>query len=180
MWQQQRRSRAAVQGISLLESLFVVVLISILSVVALPKLWDKGTFTLPSQADAAADLVRRGQSLAMTGGIWTRVKVLTSGTNGTIVLQTCAVSGTSCVDHSRFVATHNVSVGALGTDILFNTLGQPVLSNGSATSSDIRVPLSFSFIDPGVPVAPGNLPQVTTQTVSVNVAALTGRVYLGS
>lgn len=144
-----------------MEVLAIAAVLGVLAKFAMPKLATPATMTLQVQAQSAADLIRRAQSLAMTRGQRMSVAVAEPGTNGRLAIA-CASGATPCSTDAAFTASQGAVVGNNST-IYFNTLGQPVDVNGSALSSDSSFTLSF---------ATGG----TSTTHTVTVAAITGRV----
>jgi type II secretory pathway pseudopilin PulG len=142
------------------EVIFTVVILGLVAVVALTKTPSPGSLTLHAQAQSAADLVRRAQSLAMLRG--QRMSVSANSSTRTLSIA-CATGTTPCSTDSSFTASQGVSVGSAGT-LYFNTLGQPVDSSGTPLAADASYTLSFT--------------SDTTSTFTITVAALTGRVLV--
>jgi len=144
-------------GFTLLETVFTVVVLAVLTKVALMKEVTPATMTLPTQAQSLADLIRRAQSLAMVRG--QRMSVTTSDANGSVAIA-CASGSMPCnTDTSLTVSQGAVLASLDASTIYFNTLGQPLNNVGAALPSDARFTLSYQ-----------------TATYTVTVAALTGRV----
>ncbi len=147
-----------VAGYTLIEMVIVIGVLGILSALAIPRLGSYGATTLPSQAEAVADIVRRAQSLAVTRQTLTRVSVLSAST---VAITTCtAVNVCTPTPLATYVPSQGVSVGAL--TIYFDSLGKPRNSVGADLPSSAQV---------SVTVSGGSL--------KVSVAALTGRVTVG-
>jgi prepilin-type N-terminal cleavage/methylation domain-containing protein len=149
-----------VAGFTLLELVFVVVILGALAKFAMMKLLTPATLTLPAQAQSVADLIRRAQSLAMVRGQRTSVSVPLSGANGRVAV--ACVASAPCSTDTSLTVSQDAVVGSAST-IYFNSLGQPVNSAGTALASDANFTLSYT--------TGGN-----TATYTVTVAALTGRV----
>jgi len=154
------QTRRATSGFTLPEVIFTVVLLGVLAKFAMMKIITPATMTLQTQAQSLAELIRRGQSLAVVRGERTRVAVTTSGANGRVAVA-CPASAPCTTDTSLTVSQDAVVGGASG--LYFNSLGQPVNSAGTALTADTSFTLSFT--------TGGN-----TATYTVTVAALTGRV----
>ena len=116
--------------------------------------------TLPVQAQALADLVRRAQSLAVVRGQRMGVSVATSGVNGRVAVA-CAASA-PCNTDTSLTVSQGVVLSSAST-IYFNSLGQPVNGAGAALQSDASFTLSYQTGE-------------NNATYTVTVAALTGRV----
>ena len=153
-------SRRPASGFTLLEVIFVVVLLGIMTKFAMMKLVTPGTLTLPAQAQSVADIVRRAQSLAVVRGQRVRVYVATSGVNGRIEVECLPVSS-PCATGTLLPLTlaQGVSLGA--GSVVFNTLG---------------VPLNSTTLNPLTNDFPLTVVSYTTGSFTVVVAALTGRV----
>lgn len=154
------RSAYAVGGFTLLELVFIIVILGALAKFAMMKLVTPATMTLPTQAQSLADVIRRAQSLAVARGQRMSVSVATSGANGRVVVA-CAASA-PCNTDTSLMLSQGVVVGSTST-IYFNSLGQPVNSAGTALASNTNFTLSYQT---------GS----ATATYTVTVAALTGRV----
>ena len=141
----------------------MIVVLGILAKVAMMKLLTPATMTLPTQAQSLADVIRRGQSLAMLRGERTQVAVTTSGANGRVAVA-CPASTPCSTDTSITVSQGAVVGGA--SSVYFNSLGQPVDSAGTALTPDTSFTLSYTT---------GG----SSATHTVTVAALTGRVSVG-
>jgi prepilin-type N-terminal cleavage/methylation domain-containing protein len=150
-------------GFTLLELIFVIVVLTILAKVAMMRLISPATLTLHSQAQAMSETVRKAQSLAMLRGQRMQVSVATAGANGSIAIA-CSTGVTPCGTDTSFSASQDAVVGSANA-VYFNSLGQPVNSSGTPSTSDAAFTLSYT--------AAG-----TTTTFTVTVAALTGRVSL--
>lgn len=160
------KSRRVAAGLTLLEVIFAIVMLGILIKFAMMKLVTPGTLTLPAQAQAAADTIRRAQTLAMSRG--QRMSVVpTSGSNGSIAVNSCPASGACATQVASVSMGQGVSIGNGAPTIYFNTLGQPVSagSGGSVATSDATYTVSYTT---------GS----TTQTFTITVAASTGRVFV--
>ena len=154
------RPRQSVAGFTLLEMIFIVVVLGLLAKFAMMKLVTPATMTLPTQAQSLADLIRRAQSLAVARGQRMGVSVTTSGANGRVAIA-CAASA-PCNTDTSLTVSHGAVVGSAST-IYFNSLGQPVDSAGAALASDASFTLSYQT-------------GANNATYTVTVAALTGRV----
>jgi len=155
------RTRRAGAGFTLLELVFVIVVLAALTKFAMAKLVTPGSMTLPAQAQSLADLIRRAQSLAMVRGQRMSVAVPSSGANRQLAIA-CASGATPCNTDTTLTVSQGVAVVSAGT-IYFNTLGQPVDGAGTPLAADTRYQLCYQT---------GS----TIETYTVSVAALTGRV----
>lgn len=155
-----RRSRVP-RGFTLLEIIFAVVILGIMTKFAMMKLVTPATLTLRAQASSAAEQVRRAQTLAMARRQRMGVGV-TTGINGQLTIG-CATTPPACPADAAFVYTlgQGVVVGSPSAAIFYNSLGQPVDAAGVPNAADVTLALSYGG---------------TTHTVSV--AALTGHVSL--
>jgi len=153
-------TQRAVAGFTLLELVFIIVILGVLAKVAMMKLVAPATMTLPTQAQSLADLIRRAQNLAVVRGQRMSVSVATPGANGRVVVA-CAASA-PCNTDTSLTLSQGVVVGSTGT-IYFNSLGLPVTSAGTALASDTSFTLSYPT---------GS----TNATYTLTVAALTGRI----
>src|SRR5436309_1406386 len=97
-------SRPTASGFTLLELIFTIVLLGVLATFAIMKLSTPGTMTVYPQAQAAAEAVRRAQTLAMVRGQRTSVAV-TAGANGSVTVA-CVASAPCATD-----STHRLSQG---------------------------------------------------------------------
>lgn len=147
-------TRRAGSGFTLLELVFTVVILGALTKFAMMKLVTPATMTLQVQAQSLADLIRRGQSLAVVRG--QRISVTPSVANGRVNV---ACAAAPCNTDTSFTVSQGVTLGSASTTIYFNSLGQPVDSTGAALTSDASFPLSYG-----------------AATCTVTVATLTGRV----
>ena len=141
----------------------MIVVLGILAKVAMMQLLTPATMTLPAQAQSLADVIRRGQSLAVVRGERTQVAVTTSGANGRVAVA-CPAS-TPCSTDTSITMSQGAVVGG-ASSVYFNSLGQPVDSAGAALTQDTVFTLSYT--------TGGSL-----ATHTVTVAALTGRVSVG-
>ena len=155
-------TRRAGAGFTLLELVFIIVILGALAKFAIAKLIAPAAMTLPAQAQSLADLIRRAQSLAVVRGQRTRVSVTASGANGAVAV--ACVASAPCSTDSSLSASQGAVVGSTPT-IYFNSLGQPVNSTGVALSSDTNFTLSYTT---------GG----ATATHTITVAAVTGRVSI--
>lgn len=153
-------SRRAVAGFTLLQMIFTIVLLGVFAKFAMMKLLTPATLTLPAQAQSLADLIRRGQSLAIVRGERTLVSVTATGANGRMAVA-CPASA-PCNTDTSLTVSHGAVVGG-ASSVYFNSLGQPVNSSGAALTAPTNFTLSY---------ATGSV----TATYTVSVAALTGRV----
>jgi len=154
------RTRRSAAGFTLLEMVFIVVVLGVLTKFAMMKLVTPATMTLPTQAQSLADVIRRAQSLAVVRGQVISVSVAASGADGRVVVA-CAASA-PCSTDTSLTLSQGAVVGNTGT-LYFNSLGQPVNSAGAALASDTSFTLSYQTGE-------------TNTTYTVTVAALTGRV----
>lgn len=154
-------SRRAIVGFTLLEVIFVIILLGILTKFAMMKLITPGTMTLPAQAQAVAGLVRQAQALAVQRGQRMCFRVDTTGANGRFAY--AAPTGGACTaTESSLSMAQGVSVGS-ATTVYFNSLGLPVDNTGAALASNTTFTVSYTT---------GG----TTATKNIVVSALTGRV----
>jgi type II secretory pathway pseudopilin PulG len=156
----------AQRGFTLMQTIFAIVMLAILVRFAMIKLVTPGTLTLPAQALAAADTIRRAQTLAMSRG--QRMSVVpTTGSNGSIAVNSCPASGACATQIASVSMGQGVSIGGGAPTIYFNTLGQPVSagSGGTLATSDSSYTVSYTT---------GS----STQTFTITVAAGTGRVFV--
>ncbi len=153
-------TKRAVAGFTLLELVFIIVILGALAKFAMMKMVTPATMTLPTQAQSLADLIRRAQSLAVVRGQRMGVSVGTSGANGRVDVR-CAASA-PCNTDTSFAVSQGAVLASAST-IYFSSLGQPVNSAGAALTSDASFTLSYQT---------GN----NTATYTVTVAAITGRV----
>ena len=164
------RTKRAIGGFTLLELVFVIVVLGALVKFAMMKLVTPATMTLPTQAQSVADLIRRAQSLAVVRGqrMAVQVSLAASGANGHVDVA-CAASAPCNTDTSLSVSQGAV-LGIGGTLLYFNSLGQPVNSAGVALTDDASLKVCYPTCttnDPSYPV---------TAIYTVTVAKLTGRV----
>jgi prepilin-type N-terminal cleavage/methylation domain-containing protein len=154
------RPRRATSGFTLLEVVFTVVILGILARFAMMKLVTPATMTLPAQAQAVADVIRRAQSLAVVRGQRMSVSVAASGANGSLAV--ACVASAPCSTNTSLTVSQGAVLSSPST-IYFNSLGQPVNSAGTPLPSGANFTLSYTT---------GG----KTATYTVTVAALTGRV----
>jgi prepilin-type N-terminal cleavage/methylation domain-containing protein len=154
-------TRLGSAGFTLIETVFAAAILGLLAVYAVMKLATPATMTLEAQARSLADLVRRAQSLAMARGQRMSVSVATSGANGRVAIA-CASGTMPCSTDTSLTVAQGAVVGSAGT-LYFNTLGQPVNSAGTPLAADAGFTLSYTTLG-------------HTETYTVTVAALTGRV----
>ena len=161
--------KRAIAGFTLLELVFIVVVLGALVKFAMMKLVTPATMTLPTQAQSVADLIRRGQSLAVVRGqrMAVRVSLAASGASGHVDVA-CAASAPCNTDTSLSVS-HGAVLGSAGTLLYFNSLGQPVDSAGAALTDDTPLKLCYPTCTPDDPSYP-------VMVYTVTVAKLTGRV----
>jgi Tfp pilus assembly protein FimT len=153
-----RRTKQATAGVTLLEVIFVTVILAALAKFAMMKLVTPATMTLQTQAQSVADLIRRAQSLAVVRGQRMSVSVAASAPNWRVAV---ACASAPCNTDTDLLVTQGVSMVA--NTLYFNSLGQPVNSSGTALPADASFPLSYTT---GSNVA----------THTVRVRAVTGRV----
>lgn len=154
------RTRRAIAGFTLLEVIFVVVILAALAKFAMMKLVTPGSMTLPAQAQSVADLIRRAQSLAVVRGQRMSVSVAASAPNWRVAVG-CASA--PCNTDTALMVIQGVDMAGGAGTIYFNSLGQPVDNAGTARTLDASYPLSFT--------TSGNI-----ATHTVRVRALTGQV----
>src|SRR5438105_1356262 len=147
-------------GFTLLEMVFIIVVLGALTKFATMKLVTPATMTLPTQAQSVADVIRRAQSLAVVRGQRMSVSVAASGPNQTVAIA-CAASA-PCSTDTSYTLTQGAAAVASASPIYFNSLGQPANNAGLALTSPTVVTLSY---------ASGN-----TNSYTVTVSLLTGRV----
>jgi prepilin-type N-terminal cleavage/methylation domain-containing protein len=150
-------------GFTLLEVIFVIVVLGIFAKFAMMKLVTPATLTLPAQAQSVADVIRRAQSLAVVRGERTRVSVTPTNlplTPGSVAVA-CPASA-PCNTDTSLTVSHGAELGG-ASSVYFNSLGQPVSNAGVA----LTAPTSFTLR-----YATGG----GYTTFTVTVAALTGRV----
>jgi len=151
----------AIRGFTLMEFVFTIVVLAVLTKVAMMKLVTPGTMTLQAQAMSVANMVRRAQSLAMVRGRRMSVSV-TSGSNGSVAI---GCVGSSCSTDTSFGLAQGVSLATSASPIYFNTRGEPINNAGSLLTSDTTYTVSFTT---------GS----STATFTVTVAQITGRVSI--
>lgn len=156
-----RPRRPLPQGFTLLEAVFTTVLLAVLGSYAVMKMPPPAALTLPGQAQALADLLRRAQGLAMARAQRMGAGVATAGANGRMALA-CTTGTTPCSTDETLDFSQGVVLG--GGSVHFNSLGQPVNAAGTPLAADTSFTLSLTG-------AGG-----TAATYTVTVAALTGRV----
>lgn len=140
-----------VAGLTLLEVIFVIVVLGVLTKVAMMKLVTPATMTLHTQAQSVADLIRRGQSLAVVRGQRHSVAVATAGANRSIAAA-CPASG-GCSTDASFSVSQEVALGPVST-LYFNSLGQPVDNAGTVLSTNSVFTVSYEGTSFNVSVAP--------------------------
>jgi prepilin-type N-terminal cleavage/methylation domain-containing protein len=153
------RQRAA--GFTLMEVIFVIVLLGLFATFATMKLVTPATMTLAAQAQSLATVIRRAQSLAVVRGERTRVSVTTSGVNGSLAVA-CPAS-TPCITDTSLTVSQGAVLGSTSATFYFNSLGQPVDSAGTPLTVDPVVTLGYQT-------------GAVSATYSVTVAKLTGRI----
>ena len=127
-------------GFTIVELIMVIVLLGIVSVVAVMKGTSPGLITLPSQAQNMASDIRHAQTLAYTRG-QRMYLAIHAGTNGSYNV---CVAGASCSSITAIFngnVTRNVVLA--GSDLYFNSLGQPSDSSGVALASDTSYTLCY-------------------------------------
>ena len=162
--------KRATAGFTLLEVIFVVVVLGVLTKFAMMKLVTPATMTLPAQAQAVAGLVRQAQGLAVQRGQRMCFRVDTTGANGRFAyaaaptIGVCTTSNATCTGtpESCLSVAQGVSVGG-ATPVYFNSLGLPLDNTGAARTTDISFTVMYTT---------GS----ATDTKSIVVSALTGRV----
>lgn len=153
-------TKRANAGLTLLEIVFVVVVLGVLAKFAMMKLVTPATMTLPTQAQSVADVIRRAQSLAVARGQRMSVSVAASGPNQVVAIA-CAASA-PCSTDTSYTLSQGAAAVASASPIYFNSLGQPVNNAGAALTLPTVVTLSY--------------PSGNTNSCTVTVAVLTGRV----
>jgi len=154
--------RRGLRGFTLLEVIFIIVLLGVFAQFAMMKLLTPATMTLPAQAQSVADLIRRAQSLAVVRGQRMSVSVTTAGANGRVAV--ACIASAPCNTDASVTASQGVVVGGAST-VYFNSLGQPVNSAGTPLAQDATFTLSYQT---------GSI----NSTYTVTIAALTGRVSI--
>lgn len=144
-------SKRKVAGLTLLEVIFVIVVLGVLTKVAMMKLVTPATMTLHAQAQSVADVVRRAQSLAVVRGQRHSVAVATAGTNRSIAAA-CPASG-GCSTDTSFSVSQDVAIAPVST-LYFNSLGQPVNSGGTTLTTNSTFTVSYQGSSFNVTVAP--------------------------
>lgn len=164
----QSRFQQASAGFTLLEAIFVIVILGILSAYVAPKAFNTSQMTLDSQARTLASDLQRAQLLATTTGkavnfcTYAEVNVPTKKLSGYLIQ--IDVNCPASMPDSPSYATQPVAVtldnqATLATSTLtFNSLGQPSTEAGFQLKS-----------------APAN-----SRSITVKVAAVTGLVSMVS
>lgn len=147
-------------GFTLMEVIFTVILLAILARVAMMKLVTPPTLTLPVQAQFAADHIRRAQTQAMNCKQRMNVTLPTS-----ISITVASAASPACLPSATLTLSQGVTIS--GSNIGFNTLGQPLAGGGSPLASPALFTLSFTSSG-------------RTQSSTVTVDALTGRVSVSN
>ena len=132
-------------GFTIVELIFVIVMVSILSVYAMMRSYSTGELSLPSQAQKMASDIRHAQTLATTQGKRLRITI-TAAANGNYKVLPCTVNAgvvtctatpvTDPVTGAGFSVNLKNGVVLAGTATLdFSSLGQPLDSSGASTSA---------------------------------------------
>ena len=164
-----RRSNRATAGFTLLEVIFVIVVLGVLAKVAMMKLVTPAALTLPAQAQSVADVIRRAQTLAVIRGQKVRVSA-TSGANFSVAIAPCNAAGTCTTDSSLTLLAGESVMLCTAKTVYFNSLGEPVASAASAASaatSNATFPMAYTASCPA------------SAPLTVTVVPLTGRVSVG-
>jgi MSHA pilin protein MshC len=147
-------------GFTLVESVIVLLLLSILSIYALPKLFNTGTATLKSQAETLASNLQRAQLIATTRGSNVYVCTVSGGYALKVnpnLPSTPDPYASICTDATVVPETsESVSVtltAPTGSPLYFNSLGSPYLL-GSAVTASATFGLSTSEASYSVAVTP--------------------------
>ena len=120
------------RGFTLVELIMVMVLVGIMSAYAVMKSTSPAEITLASQAQTMANDIRRAQTLAYTHG--QRVLLTISpGNNGSYSV-TCVTGSLPCSGGFNGELTKGVILS--GSNLYFNSLGQPLDFSGTALTAD--------------------------------------------
>jgi MSHA pilin protein MshC len=149
------------RGFTLMEFIFTIVILAILTKFAMMKLVTPGTMTLQAQAQAVADTVRRAQSLAMNRSRRMSVSA-TGGSNGSVAI---ACVGGSCNTDTSYSLSQGVSLASSASPIYFNSRGEPINNAGSRLNADTTYTVSYTTAS-------------STKTYTITVAQITGRVSI--
>ena len=149
-------------GFTMVELIMVMVLLGIVSAMAVMKSIAPGQLTMASQAQKMASDLRHAQTLAYTRGQRTLVTI-NAGTNGSYDV-TCITVSTPCSTSTDFSGTITGNVVLAGTNLSFNSLGQPSNALGEPLVSDASFTLCY----------PSNASCTSRETITT--AALTGNV----
>ena len=141
-------SRCSVAGFTLIEVLVTVLILGIVAKFAMMKLVRPAEFTLPSQAQAVVDAVRRAQSLALVNRQRMSVSVASSGGASPIysIVVACTVGGSCTSTGFSLALDKGATVTANPGVLYFNSLGVPMdsASNGNPLATNACFTLSQS------------------------------------
>lgn len=140
-------------GFSLIELIAVMVILSALSALLVPR-WSPGDSTVPAQADRLARDLRHTQALAMSLGRTLTLDIQSTGS------YRIADAGTTLMDPAGGLLNINLlnGVTVAGNDIDFDSLGRPLSGgallnssqswtvNGSANSANVALQPVTGFI----------------------------------
>ena len=157
-------------GFTLLEVIFTIVLLGVMTKFAMMKLVSPAALTLPAQAQSVADVIRRAQTLAVVRGQRVRVSVAASGPDFLVQVAPCNSAGTCTVDSSLTLLADSSVTWCTTPTVYFNSLGEPVASAAPAApaaASSTPFPMAYRASCPA------------TAALTVTVAPLTGRVSVG-
>ncbi len=149
------RRNTSSAGFTLIESVIVILLLSILAAYVLPKAFSTSAMTLESQARTLASDLQRAQHLAATSG----QTVLVCANNTTYLLQ----QGGTCPSPLPATQTTQPVFVSLGNGVTFTS--RPALSYNSMGQPSAAANFTIKASD-------------TTASYTVSVAALSGLVSM--